>query len=127
MKLTQAIIIPDDTTLTSKQLLTGIAKASMSLMTRCFEGAEAFIGKHENKEFQKVVIDWIDNHDQAIDMYSVPNAAFNDTYHFTAEIQGIPSKHIYDRETKELVCTVIGPAQEESLEELLIGCEEYVN
>lgn len=124
MSLTQAILIPKENTLTEQQLMTGVAKASMSLMTRCFEGAEAFLGKHENKEFQKVVIEWIDNDDQNIDMYSVPCADFCDTYFFTAELQGIPSKHIYTK-NKELVCTVIGPATEDVLAELLIGCEPY--
>lgn len=124
MSYTQAILLPADTKLTSHDIMTGVAKASMSLMTRCFEGAEAFLGKHENKQFQQVVIEWIEKDDQRIDMYSVPDSGFCDTYFFTAEIQGIPSKHIYNQ-TKQHVCTVIGPATDEELAELLIGCTPY--
>lgn len=123
MDLKQVIIINHDNTLDRATQEKCLAKASMSLMTRCFEGAEGFIGKHENKTFHKVVIDWIDNHDQEIELYEVHDADMCDVYFWTAEVEGIPSKHIYHN--KELACTVIGPAESDRLDAFLIGIDLY--
>lgn len=123
MSLKQVIIINKENTLTPAEQAKCLAKASTSLMTRCFDGADGFIGRHENKAFHKIVIDWIDNHDQNIDLYSVDKSALSDVYYWTAEMEGIPSKHIYFN--NQLACTVLGPGPSDDFDAFLLDLTPY--
>lgn len=122
-KLKQYIIINEEHTLEPAKFQKFLAKASMSLMTRCFEGAEGFIGRHENKAYQKIVIDWLDNHDQDIELRTVESEDLCDVYYYTAEMQGIPARHIFDG--NNIVMTVIGPEYISNLEPLLEGTNDH--
>lgn len=124
-QLKQVLLISEDVRAkyTDKEMQKFIAKAPLKLLTRCFETSEAFVGRDESQHFHKVVTDWIDNQDTNMELLSTQTVDENETYLWTAEMMGVPSVHVRDGDS--IVCTVLGPALSEELDEITVGCEEY--
>ena len=121
--LKQVILVRTDIS-TTNELQTAIAKAPLSLVTRVFDNAKSFIGRSEAKVLQEMIIEWIDNCDQRIEIYSVDDVELLNTYEWTAEIMGIPTQTLKNKNQEDIVL-VIGPGKVEDIDSFISDLEEY--
>lgn len=94
-----------------------IAKASLLLVTRCFESANDFIGRYELKDYQKTVMDWIDNFDAEVEIVHSDGADSMEAHEWTAEMMGIPTKPIHFKD--ELYCIAVGPYDADEIDKFM--------
>ena len=113
----QVIIVRSDYH-NEEQKVIALSKASIMLVTRCMDGMKNFIGKSEVKEYQKVLMSWINDNNAEVQVKLVPNAEIMDTCMWTAEMMGIPCQTIQDN-TQNDVCCAIGPEDSTKIDQLL--------
>ena len=94
-----------------------VAKASLKLVTRCFENSKAFLGRHEVKEYQQTVMDWIDSFDSDIEIIQATDELDMNAHEWTAEMLGIPTQII--EYGGVAYCMAIGPYDSEKIDEFL--------
>lgn len=94
-----------------------IAKASLMLVTRCFESSKDFIGRYELKDYQKTVMEWIDDCDAEIEIVHSEGADSMEAHEWTAEMMGIPTKPVYHN--NELYCIAVGPFDADAIDEFM--------
>lgn len=89
--LVQVVIVRSDLNMSATQVGSEVARASIGLITRCFESSKRFLGKYERNAYQEVIMSWIDNYDQDCIVVEVDSAEDLDAYLFTAEFSDIPT------------------------------------
>lgn len=118
--LKQVIMIRSD--VTSADVVNAcIAKASLSLVTRCFENSKDFLGRTEAKDYTATIIDWVDNHNMNIEIMHVSDLDCMQAYEWTSETMGIPAQVVsgeVDGETIP-VCMAMGPFEADQLDAFL--------
>ena len=85
LKLKQVILVRTDVD-QGVLMQKSVAKASLLLVTRCFESSKDFLGRHEVKDYQQTVMDWIDACDSEIEIVQVEGELDMDAYEWTAEM-----------------------------------------
>ena len=117
--LVQIIAIRKDLNMTPDVLATQVAKASMGLVTRCFESSKRFLGRHERSQYEKVIQAWIDHYEQDLIVLEVETAEDIDSYLFLSEFNEIPT-HVV-RDTKgtfgedTITCQASGPYNRDNI------------
>jgi hypothetical protein len=104
------------------ELQRAIAKAPILLVTRCFKNMPDFIGAYESTQYEKDILDWV-NQDQKLKIVVTDDADAVEGYMFVTEMNGSPSKLI--KHNGEVVLLVTGPFDTETLNEMSEGLEEY--
>ena len=112
--LLQVILVRKDLGMNALQTAEQVAKASTSLITRCFEGSKRFMGSYEKKAYEKVIMAWLDEYDQDRIVVEVADEDELNAYLWTAEMMEIPSQPVRDNkgrvsEDKPITALAVGP------------------
>ncbi|AUS02951.1 peptidyl-tRNA hydrolase II domain protein [Vibrio phage 2.275.O._10N.286.54.E11] len=112
--LVQVVIVRKDLNLTPLQTGVEVSKASVGLITRCFESSKRFLGNYERNAYQKVITTWIDVYDNDTIVVEVDDEDELDAYLFTAEFSEIPTQIVKDKkgrisEDHPITAMAIGP------------------
>lgn len=99
-RLVQLVLVRKDLNMSSLQTGEQVAKASVGLITRCFESSKRFLGNYERNAYQSVIMAWIDDFDQDRIVLEVDNEDELDAYLFTAEFSDIPTQLVKDSKGK---------------------------
>lgn len=120
-KLKQVIIVATDTPNDHSRAI-ALAKAPLSLVTRCFKGGKNFMGRHEATEYEKTIVSWMEDNDMSTELLET-SGEDAETYFWTAEMMGIPCNVVKVHDTTR--CVVFGPYEETTLDEILYGVPVY--
>jgi len=100
-----------------------IAKAPILLVTRCFKNMPDFIGAYESTQYEKDILEWVNDCNQKLKIVQTADGESVESYMFITEMNGAPSKLL--RHNDEAVLLVCGPFDAESLNEIVGDENEY--
>ena len=116
LKLKQVILVRTDVD-QGVLMQKSVAKASLLLVTRCFESSKDFLGRHEVKDYQQTVMDWIDACDSEIEIVQVEGELDMDAYEWTAEMLGIPTQRVVQKD--QVFCMAVGSYDADKIDQFL--------